>query len=178
MRSLLAVPVVCVLFACGAEPKAPTSAPPGATAPTTANAPSTAPGAAPVATNDKMRAQALERIAMIARNVVSSWEREALDSDGKGPHHALCPSAKPVPTELDRGKAVEVPDEVWMKDPGWNCLRFLPSEPHWFQYEARRVDDAHVQVVARRHDVELEINVLRASPKGDWTIGKVAERAR
>ena len=86
----------------------------------------------------------------------------ALDSDGKGPHHALCPSAKPVPTELDRGKAVEVPDEVWMKDPGWNCLRFLPSEPHWFQYEARRVDE---KSRAQRHQQWAERRKLQTHPK-------------
>lgn len=183
MRSLI-VSSAFLLVACGSDPKPPpvTAESPKTQAPAPVESahgapPSAAAQPAAIATNDKMRAQALERVAMIARDVVAGWEREQLDADGRGTHHDVCPSARPLPAAIDRTRAVTVPDDAWMKDPGWNCLRFLPSEAHWFQYEVQREDDAHVKVLARRHDLELELVVSRASAKAEWTIGKVAERA-
>lgn len=166
------------LVCCGADTKEPVS--PVSTVTTasagvpTASAPSASASTPPVAaapdvaTDAKMKEEATQRLVMIARDVVAAWEREQVLPNGKSGQQ-LCPSAKATPAAVDRTKRVATKDDDWMKEPGWNCLRFLPSEAHWFQYEMVKVDDNTVKVFARRHDLELELDVTR-KPKQDWKI--------
>lgn len=124
-----------------------------------------------------MRAAARTRVKMIAQDFVAGWEREQMAPNGKTTMHVVCPSARPLPAVLDRTKAVSLGDDPWMKDPGWNCLRFLPSEAHWFQYELRVTDELHAKAFARRHDVEIVVEITRADAKAtEWTIGQPSEK--
>ena len=171
-----AIPFLLLLACCGGSSTPPSTAPTsptvGAVPTTSAPVPaaSTAAASSPdVATDAKMRDDARQRLIMIARDVVAAWEREHLSPDGKTAHQELCPATKPTPATLDRGKAVSTKDDDWMKDAGWSCLRFLPSEPLWFQFEVVKADDHTVQVFARRHDLELELDVTRKSG-GEWKI--------
>lgn len=161
------------LVCCGGDTKEPLSPASTATAASasvpTASASTPAVAAAPdVATDAKMKEEATQRLVMIARDVVAAWEGEKLLPDGKYGHQ-LCPSAKPTPAAVDRTKRVATQDDDWMKEPGWSCLKFLPSEAHWFQYEVVKVDDNTVKVFARRHNLEIELDVTR-KPKQEWKI--------
>ncbi len=188
MRTLRLAPLFVLVFvACGSPSTPPTTTPTGATTASASAAPSASaatsaaptataePAAPPVATDDKMKALALQRVDMLAKGFVAAWEREQIDANGKSLGQKVCPAPQPQPAKLDPAKAVTVGDDAWSKDPGWSCLRFLPSEAHWFQYEIKVTGDTAATIVARRHDLEIDVQLTRA-PKGDWKVAKPVEK--
>jgi hypothetical protein len=72
-------------------------------------------------------------VRQIGRSMVASYEREDLSGG-----HQLCPSAPPVPADLDavRGKPYASSANEW-EAPGWACLKFQLTGSQRFQYEVK-----------------------------------------
>ncbi len=92
-----------------------------------------------------------EAVIQIKRIVVGLADATA------GPKPRLCPSAPPVPADLDRlqdGPA-QVPPSAWNTE-GWKCVRFqLGGAPQRFQYELITDPDAgSYRIIARGFPVE------------------------
>jgi hypothetical protein len=76
-----------------------------------------------------IESEAINHIKMISMLLSVASEREPA---------SLCPSMGPTPaslSSLEKGPAA-VPPEVWRQG-GWDCLRFAPDSPVYFQYEVR-----------------------------------------
>jgi hypothetical protein len=75
-------------------------------------------------------------VRQIGRSMAAAYEREDLAGSAAG--HQLCPSAPPVPADLEavRGKPHAAAASEW-EAPGWKCLQFQLTGGQRFQYEVR-----------------------------------------
>jgi hypothetical protein len=76
-----------------------------------------------------IESEAINHIKMISMLLSVASEREP---------PSLCPSMGPTPvslSSLEKGP-VSVTSEAWSQG-GWNCMRFAPDTPVYFQYEVR-----------------------------------------
>ena len=76
-----------------------------------------------------IESEAINHIKMISMLLSVASEREPA---------SLCPSMGPTPASLSslERAPVAVPPEAWRQG-GWDCLRFAPDSPVYFQYEVR-----------------------------------------
>jgi len=113
-------------------------------------------------------AQVRETTALNDLRMIMVGQSDAFNHNG-----TLCPATPPVPTELSELKGSYIaPDDVYDAK-AWSCIGFhLHGRPQHYQYEVRRIDDSHFEVIARGYPVPGgELSVL--SLKGEVKDGAV-----
>lgn len=90
------------------------------------------------------RAKAMEARATLqgmAYGAVDAFEASELASPGS---ETLCPSARsPIPSSIQdvSGKKYLASPSEWRSDPGFSCLKFELSTPHYYQYDYTNMGD-------------------------------------
>lgn len=97
-------------------------------------------------TQSAKTSEAKNNIGAIARNAMYAYESEQpmneLVSEGatrEVESHVLCKSAKPVPTEIPKGRKYQPSPQDFKstRTEGWTCLRFEFFDPSYYQYDYR-----------------------------------------
>ncbi len=119
--------------------------------------------------------EAKNTIGAISRNANAAYERENAPSEtlsegavSAQAAHALCTSATTVPATVPKGtkyqpKTAEGTDyDAASQTAGWKCLKFVMSQPHYYQYSYTK-DGA----VASSNPAVCKTGCYEAAAKGD-----------
>jgi hypothetical protein len=129
------LPFAIVAWALGcAAPRSPEQSPPVLAVPhsESVEAPreeSTTP-AAPEPPSSEVLQQARALLDEIGRSALMAFQREEMGARGKVVSRKLCPSSKPVPSNLTAlAPAYNSTEAEWLDDFGWRCLKLSVEEP-------------------------------------------------